>query len=210
MNKQKYLEKMNCWDGRLEDLFFELYEELVAEYEPIPNLQEICEAYSLCSINVEESREKQLVHFKDNEIRKYKNLFAGMIDESIQTVAKHIYHENSSLQKGYELLWKVVFENPLLKTKSEKAFALYWIAIDNLMPLISINKATRIDKDEFDSMIDNLEDALKRITYIMNFPFEQTTEVTSLILNEINKHENEKERAILMAYALMKYSDDNE
>lgn len=200
----KYVNLLKTWDGEFEDLSFALYDMLKEEKETdkIQCFQLICE--NIRNIDSDKSRKLES-SFVEGEIEKLKNLYGKYIDEVINSIRNKVIYQNLTVDEFYSLLWNMTFENAILTSDKEKAFALFWVLLDDGIPYYELGKPLSMDNDEYKEIFENNRKTIDRIRYILSYPFEQKTEIASLILQEIASKEY-KVQAVLMSYALTIYS----
>lgn len=199
-----YIEKMNNWDGTIIDLCYVLFEELCQSNNIIEDFQFICENYEY-----NKKSDSEYKYFTEKEITSMKHIYGSFIDESINSALLVTYEEKKELLYAYKLLWSLVFENELITTTKQKAFSLYWMLIDKRLPFQNVFNGIQFDKERFKTTAENLLPNLKRISYIIDFPFEQKTETTSLIINELQKVKTLEEQAVLLVFAFDLYAKEN-
>ena len=196
----KYSELIKQWNGSTIDLCNNLYQLLEKEKK-----EDRSTLFQFVCTNIvlpKEKDEKDSVLFEKSEIGTYKTIYGRFIDGTINGVAKAAYLHDYTIEKEYELLWNAVFENSVLETEKEKAFALYWIVIDAMLPYQSLSTGIRMDNDFYAKKIKKLSAKINKIKYILGFPFEQKTEEASLIVNEITSTRNPDDKAVLLSIAL--------
>lgn len=201
----KYIEMLKTWDGEFEDLCFELYDMLKKENESeqIVYFQMLCEMVG--TIDSDESIKIE-VHYKPEEIEKLKELYGKYIDETINSVRKKVVHNKLEVKNFYELLWNMVMKNSLLNSEKEKAFGLLWILADNGIPYYELGTPLSMENDEYREIIENNKESIERIKYILSIPFEQRTEVASLILQELVRCDDYKVQTVLLTQAMVIHS----
>ncbi len=200
----KYIELLETWDGEFEDLCFEIYSMLKMETEAdiFDCFQFICE--KIGDIDSDESR-KIDTYFTENEIEDLKDLYGKYIDETINSVRKKVVSQKLQVKDFYHLLWQLVFQNSILISEKEKAFGLLWILADNGIPFYNVGEPLSMENDEYKSILENNKESIERIKYILSVPFEQRTEVASLILQELENKEY-KVQSVLLSQALAMHS----
>lgn len=202
MLKEIYLKLINEWNGTTEDLCYEIYKLLCKEPCKGTSLKMLCEIF-----DYDEPEDAEYCFFTKEEIYALKMSYGKFIDETIKSVINSIYLHNKTLDNAYDMLWNMIFENQFILTDKEKAFALFWVVIDDIIPYRSLNKAVRMKSEQFKGVCEKLEKSIDQIQYIIDFPFEQKTETASLILEEILKTNKIDERTVLMAHALALYTE---
>lgn len=200
-----YIEILKTWDGEFEDLCFELYKliEKENETEQISHFQMICETVG--TINSDKTRKIE-PYFEPEEIAKLKMLYGKYIDEVINAVRKKAVYDKLTIQEFYKLLWNMVMKNSMLNSEKEKAFGLLWILADNGIPYFELGTPLSMENDEYGEIVKEHQESIERIKYILSIPFEQKTEVISLILQELFKYDDYKIQTVLLTQAMGIYA----
>lgn len=200
----KYITLLKTWDGEFEDLSFVLYSMLKEETEinRIQCFQLICENVG----DIDSDRSVKIKpYFVEGEVEKLKKLYGKYIDETINSVRKKVIYQKLTSNEFYSLLWNMIFENSMLTSDKERAFGLLWILADDGIPYYELGKPLSMENDEYKEIIENNRKSVDRIMYILSIPFEQKTEVASMILQELENKEY-KVQAVLLSQALAVYS----
>lgn len=197
----KYIEILKTWSGEFEDLCFVLYDMLKNENETeqVDYFQMLCEMIG--KIESDESIRVD-TYFEEDEIDKLKELYGKFIDEAINAVRKKVVYSKSSTHEFYQLLWEMVMENSMLCTEKEKAFGLLWILADNGIPYYELGTPLTMENEEYGEIVENNKESIDRIKYILAIPFEQRTEVASLILQELLMQDDYKVQTVLLTQAM--------
>lgn len=201
----KYIKILETWDGKFEDLCFELYKmiEQENESEQILHFQMICEMIG--TINSDKSQNIE-PYFEPEEIEKLKMLYGKYVDEVINAVRKKAVYDKLTIQAFYELLWNMVMKNSMLNSDKEKAFGLLWILADNGIPYFGLGTPLSMENAEYEEIVENHKESIDRIKYILTIPFEQKTEVASLVLQELFKYNDYKVQTVLLTQAMGIYA----
>lgn len=195
----KYIDILKTWNGELENLCFELYKMLIKENEEdrLHYFQMICEKIE--DIDSDESLEIAN-YFEEGEIEQLKGIYGKYIDEVINAVRKKIDRQKLSVSDFYKTLWNTVFNDSMLTNEKEKAFGLLWIIADNGIPYYELGTPISMDNEDYKKIVDENKLSLERISYILSIPFEQRTEPSSLILQELNE-KDDITQAVLLSQA---------
>lgn len=195
----KYIDILKTWNGELENLCFELYQMLIKENDEdrLHYFQMICEKIE--DIDSDESLEIAS-YFEEGEIEQLKGIYGKYIDEVINAVRKKIDRQKLSVSDFYKTLWNTVFNDSMLTNEKEKAFGLLWIIADNGIPYYEIGTPISMENEDYKKIVDENKLSLERISYILSIPFEQRTEPSSLILQELNE-KDDITQAVLLSQA---------
>ena len=163
----------------------------------------ICETVG--TINSDKSKKIE-PYFESEEIEKLKMLYGKYIDEVIDAVRKKVVYDKLTIQEFYKLLWNMVMKNSMLNSEKEKAFGLLWILADNGIPYFELGAPLSMENDEYGEIVENHKESIDRIKYIFSIPFEQKTEVASLVLQELFKYDDYKVQTVLLTQAMGVYA----
>lgn len=201
----KYMEVLNTWNGELEDLCFELYSMLKqeSENEQIFYFQMLCEM-----VGTIESNESRTLHkyFEKGDIGQLKEIYGKYVDETINAVRKKVICDKLEIEDFYRLLWNMVMKNSILNSDKEKAFGLLWILADNGIPYFEVGTPLSMENEEYGQIIDKNKKSIDRVKYILSIPFDQRTEVASLVLQEILKVEDYRVQTVILTQVMAIYA----
>lgn len=195
----KYIKLLESWDGEIEDLCYEIYNMFMSENKEkrIKCFQFICEKFGEIKSDNSVIIKK---YFSDGEIDSLKELYGNYVDEAINSTRKKVVSQKLSASEFYKLLWETVFDNSLLSLKKEKVFGLLWIIVDNSIPYYELGTPLSMENEEYKKILEENKESSNRILYILSIPFEQKTEVASLILEELSG-KDKVTQAVLLAQA---------
>ena len=90
----------------------------------------------------------------------------------------------------------------LFDSKDEKIYALGRIWSDARIPYFCVKDGIKMSNEEFISIIENKKELLQEANFILNCRYEQRTETGSLLLDLLERCDDSKERAVVMARIL--------
>ena len=195
----KYIKLLETWSGKFEDLSYELYDMLMEETQErrIQCFQFICENVDQANSDESENINR---HFEDEEMSNLIELYGDYIDETIKSVRKKVVMQKLSVEDFYLLLWNSVMEESLLTQKKEKVFGLSWILVDDGIPYYKLGTPLSMKNDEYRKIVAENRKSVQKIKNILEFPFKQRTETSSLILKELTGKEY-RVQVVLLAQA---------
>lgn len=198
---EKYIDLLKKWTGEYEDLCYEMYQMLMKENEcnRIQCFQLLCETFK--TVTSDESLEID-TYFDDGEIQQLEELYGNSVDEMIISIRKKADSKKLGKKEFYQRLWDTVINGSLLETEKEKAFGLLWIFADDGIPYFELDVALTMDNEEYKKIIDDNKELFEKIKYILLLPFEQKTEVASLILQEILELDDYKTQTVLLSQVM--------
>jgi hypothetical protein len=83
-----------------------------------------------------------------------------------------------------------------------KAFVIFKFAQNALMPYIEIDTPLTMKDETFNDILSKNQSTIIKIRHILALNFTQKTEVSSLILNELQKVKTFEEQCVILAVAL--------
>lgn len=137
---------------------------------------------------------------------KMKSLYGGMVDETLMAYTQKGISEGWNREQFYEHLWKFIVTNIMWEKKEEKAFALYYIAIDSKTPYYNVGAGLKMNSDDYSRIQDEIFDAFREFRYIIALDFSQKTEEASLVLRLINRMETDEQKVVLVSRILSYYN----
>lgn len=136
---------------------------------------------------------------KYNELKKQ---YGQYVNDLLKALLCKAYSCEWDENNFYSSLWKSLTGGGMLDTIEELAFGLYYVVIDRRIPYNKLKLGTKMDQDVYKAIIEENQETIKKIHYILSFPFEQKTEEASLILDEIEKYDEKDKRIVLLSVAL--------
>lgn len=201
----KYIELLKTWDGTFEDLSFELYRFLKGETreKQVVCFQMLCETVG--KVSSDKSRAIN-TYFNIDDIEKLKELYGKYVDEVINAVRNKVVYDRLEGKDFYKLLWDTIMNNSMLTSDKEKAFGLLWVLADNGIPYFELGNPISMEDDEYKAIVEKNKESVDRIKYILSIPFEQRTEMASLVLEELLKHVDFKEQTVMLTQVMGIYA----
>ncbi len=201
MEFDKYKRLIDTWTGKKEDLCFLLFDMLLKEEMnmQVSLFEKICETIKITSSNETVAIESQ---YAEGEVQQMIENYGKYIDNIMLTLRKKAYLQQMKKEEFYDLLWTMLMQDVLLKSKKEKAFGLLWIILNVGIPYTELVPSIRMNNDKYKTIIEKYLDKITKLDYIISLPYEQKTEKTSLILNEILSIDSLEEQSVLLAQVL--------
>lgn len=149
-------------------------------------------------INSSEQNEVK-AYFTASQIQELEKEYGSLVEGILnKLVLKHL-----DKTVFYRELWKSVIESDLFFEKEKhKIFALFRIWSDGKIPYFQISDGMKMSDEEFTKIIKEKEELLHEIVFVMNCKFEQKTELSSILLNILERCKDEKERAVVLAHII--------
>lgn len=141
--------------------------------------------------------------FDDDLERAYKKRYQRIIDGRLE----ELLHAGLSKDAFYVSLAKYIMTDENLLDDGARAFALFNCCIDKRLPYacVDLSKGLSMDQDDYSRYLDELEDDIERINYILNANLAQKTQEASLVLQELDNCDDYKKRTMLLTAAFRAY-----
>ena len=140
------------------------------------------------------------------ELKKLDSIYTKYINELLATIINKAHLDKWKAEKFYAVLWEKINTDILFENDKIKAFALFKFAQNPLMPFIEIEDPLSMSDEEFSNIVERTQDSIVKIRHILALNFEQKTEVSSLILKEIQKDDSFEDQSVLWAIALEEFT----
>lgn len=167
-------------------------------------LQYVCELWA----TVKSSKEIEVPE-KISKVQygKLKALYGEMVDAALLSYTRKGILEGWDRKTFYSHLWSFLSKNIMWSSVEEKAFALYYIAIDARTPYYNIGTGLKMNGDDYASIQDEIFEAIREFRFIVALEYQQRTEEASLILNLINRMETEEQKIVLISRILCHFQE---
>ena len=167
-------------------------------------VQHVCELWATVKsskeIDVPEKISK--VNFE-----RMKSLYGEAVDSALVAYTRKGLLEGWSREEFYDHLWEFISTNIMWNSNEEKAFVLYYIAIDARTPYYNVGTGLKMSGDDYSKIQDEIFEAFREFRYIIALDFSQRTEEASLVLNLINRMDTEEEKIVLLSRIIGYYND---
>lgn len=190
---------LNSYVGDDTDLCYYVFDILRQEEKPEVGLQYFYENIRTKKSNASQVLEK---HYTIEELTKMDKLYAKYINELLlMTVNKaHLEHWNTG--KFYGVLWEKISTDLFFEDDEIKAFVIFKFAQNVLMPYIEIDVPLTMKDESFNDILNQNQLVIMKIRHILALNFSQKTEVSSLILKELQNIKTFEEQSVVLAVAL--------
>lgn len=167
-------------------------------------VQYICELWS----TVQSSNEVTVTErVTKSQYEKLKSLYGDIVDAALLSYTKKGISEGWSREEFYFHLWNFISTNVMWEKPEEKAFALYYIAIDARTPYFNIGTGLKMNQSDFSRILSESLDAYKEFCFISALSFSQKTEEASLVLKLIDRFDTEEKKVVFLSMVINHYTD---
>jgi hypothetical protein len=138
------------------------------------------------------------------QLDRLRDEYGGLVDQLL----RRLLGRRPSEEDFYIGIWRIL-SNPELEETQARAFALYWILIDKLVPYFQIEEGLRMSGDDWRSLITQTRAERARIRFILYSNYDQANQRADLLLRELDANSGEPgKRVILMSSILWSLEDD--
>lgn len=167
-------------------------------------VQYVCELWA----TIESSKEVEVPEIISKaQYDKLVSLYGEMVDASLVSYTKKGILEGWDREQFYSHLWNFISTNIMWSSTVEKAFALYYIAIDERTPYYNVGIGLKMSSDDYSKIQDEIFEAVREFRFIIALKFSQRTEEASLILNLLNRMDTEEQKVVLLSRIVGFYKD---
>lgn len=201
MNKQDLERILKTYSGSAINLcvyVLEQTKELSFE-EQVEFVSELCEQFGMVKSDKSFSIPEVI---SEDDKENLKDEYGKYVDGVLEASLKKAYNNTYTKDEFYRLLWGNFVKTEMLATDEEKAFALYYIAIDRKVPYFQMEKGLLMENDEFNKLRRQTKESIQRVEFILANSYKQKTEEASLILTELINLGSFEEQTVVLAALL--------
>lgn len=149
---------------------------------------------------IDSSDEKEVdAFFTAQQIQKYEKECSELIDALLNKLVKR----HCKKEVFYDELWEKIMESDVVcEGKNEKIYAIARIWSDARIPYFQIKDGIKMSDEEFLTIVKKDKELLQEVTFILNCKYEQRTEISSVLLDVLERCKDTKEKAVVMAKIL--------
>lgn len=149
---------------------------------------------------IDSSDEKEVdAFFTAQQLQKYEKEYSGLID----AVLNKLVMRHCEKDEFYKELWESIMKSDVVcDGKNEKIYAIGRIWSDAKIPYFQVKDGIKMSDEEFSDIINKNKELLQEVTFILNCKYEQRTEISSMLLEVLERCNNSKEKAVVMAKIL--------
>jgi len=186
---------LGSYQGELYDLCFKILIENEGSEADV--FQYVCEHWRDIDNDPVTPIEK---YFTDSELDEHKLIYGSITDGILKSTLRKCNYDYLEYSDFYRSLWREY--SSIFESVKGRAFAFWWTMIDRSTPYQYLGKPTRLVGDAFDKFFEKNKVHLKKIAYILDQDFVQSTEVASLILRYLEEVDDFDSKAFVLGRAL--------
>lgn len=168
-------------------------------------VQVLCENYGKIRSTESEAIKNYISNEKKEELTKG---YGKFVDEVLNVTLHKAYSNGYSNEDFYKTLWIGLCNCGIIKSVVERAFALYYVAIDVKVPYFYLKHGVLMKNEEYQSCLLENEKTIEKLRFILYSDFSQKTEEASLIIDELIGARSYEDQIILMTSILSTLRND--
>ena len=196
---EKIADILNNYIGDDTDLCYYIFDILRQEEKPEIGLRYFYENIRTNKSNANRTLEKQ---FSTEELTEMDKLYGNYINELLSMVVNKAHLEHWNAEKFYTVLWEKINTDLFFENNKIKAFVIFKFAQNVLIPYFEIDMPLSMKDETFNDILSKNQVVIMKIRHILKLNFSQKTEVSSLILKELQNVKTFEEQSVILAIAL--------
>ena len=186
-------------DGIVRDVFFSVYSilESLDKTEQPAAFMYVCENALNSKSDYSNRIEKN--YYTDMQVQKADEKINKKFMPALNALIEESARNSVSPLDFYAHVWDLI-QSPILKTKRERALAVFRVVNHKLIPYRSVGIGLSMDDELFDNIVDDLENSVLADTeYILKLDYEQKTQRASLLLDKLLALKSVEEQVVYMS-----------
>lgn len=120
----------------------------------------------------------------------------------VQKIVDNLIKENFEENEFYATLYKKITDDILFPAKEEKISAIIILMLERRIPYFHLDEATRMDNDVYKAISDSIYKQICKAYFILEYGYEQRTEVASQLYRLVTEQETYEDRLVLISNIL--------
>lgn len=203
MNYEKILyQYLSTCDGIIRNVFFNLYTivETLEKKEQPAAVKYICE--NAFKIESDNSYRIDKEYYTKEQAQKAELKISQKFTPTLNSLITDCSQKQVPVIEFYEKAWLLI-QSSVLKTKRERALALFRLVSHELIPYRSVGIGITMENEEYKSIVASLgNDLLNDMEYILRLDYEQRTQRASLLVDRLLSLNSKQSQAVYMAILL--------
>lgn len=202
---EKIADVLNNYEGEDIDLCYNIYDILKQEEKPEVGLK-----YFYNNIKLKKSNTSQILkgQYSTDELMKMDKLYSNYINEMLSMLVNKAHFEQWNAEKFYSVMWEKINTDLFFDNDRIKSFVIFKFAQNMLMPYIEIDTPLTMGNETFINIFNKNILIIMKIRHILSLNLSQKTEVSSLILKELENVKTFEEQSVILAVALDDFTSD--
>lgn len=115
-----------------------------------------------------------------------------------QKILDNLVIKNLNEHDFYEALFEKITDS-IIFSKNETVCTTIILLVDGRIPYFELDEAVKMDEEEFQSISKSIEEQIKKAYFIIEYGYEQKTEIASQLHKLIEKQTDEKNKIVLLS-----------
>lgn len=197
--KSTFKQKFEAYSGSRFEICYDIYRDLKScqEQDRMELLSYACNNFGIKDSNGSYIPEPSGV--SQSVIDALKDEYGQIVDALLDSLLQRAMKAEMPALEFYTNIWNLVVQNPIFSTDAEKAFALYYILIDDKIPYFPISTGLEMENSEFRSLIEECEESIQKAKFVLAVDFPQKTMEASNLIDIILSQNDYKKQVIVMS-----------
>lgn len=192
---EEYLKKANFKKsiGNFCYNYYELYIEGKSEKIAIENF------ISLLEWNRDSDESLEITEKLSEEI--YQEMVSNLYP-IVQKIVDNLIKENLKETEFYTALYKKITDDILFSKREETISAIIILMLERRIPYFYLDEATRMEDEVYKAISDSIYKQIYKAYFILEYGYEQRTEVASQLYRLVKEQETDEDRLVLISSVL--------
>lgn len=208
--KLKFQQKFETYSGSRFDICYDIYKDLATskEEDRVELLSYACDNFGIK--DSDGSFTPQSSGISPSTIDDLRDEYGQTVDALLDSLLQKAIKNNMSTASFYENIWNLIIQNPIFGSEAEKAFALYYILIDDKIPYFPIDSGLEMENSEFKALIDECKESIQKAKFVLAVDFPQKTMEASNLVDIILSQAEYKKQVVVMSRIVSDLRDKNQ
>ncbi len=120
----------------------------------------------------------------------------------VRKIVDTLIRENLDEKDFYTKLYQKITDDILFSKKEEQIGAIIILLLDRRIPYFCLGEAIRMDDDDYKVIYDSINKEIDKAYFILEYGYEQRTEVASQLYRLVKEQKNDEEKLVLISSVL--------
>ena len=194
--------------GKVSDVFYELYDIIISfdnEEQPLA-VRYACE--NVFNVESDSTYRIEKRYYSLEQYRKAVDIARKKFEPILNDLIQNSIRDSVDEDTFYRKVWTIIQNNKMFKTKRDRAYALFVLADNSLVPYRNVGTGISMENDEYRKIIDSFDaSAILDTRYILKTSYDQRTQRASLLLDKLLALESKEERTVYFSIVLEELED---
>lgn len=207
--KTEFKNKFKTYSGNRFEICYDIYSGIMSnnEEDRVDLLTYACNNFGIADTDGSFTPSGSGV--SKNELEDLKKSYGQIVDTLLDTLLQKGIKSDMPVEAFYENIWNLIVQNPIFPAEKEKAFALYYILIDDRIPYYRITSGLEMNNSEFRDILNECESDIQKAKFVLAVDFPQKTKEASNLLDIILSQPDYRKQTIIMSKIVAELRDKN-